>query len=342
MNLHRNTSKILDEISHWGENRKIFDAEGFKLEEDNEGLNSEVDETEVKNGIRLTSDPLENTNTLVSYYKSKSFKPKIQWTKTPRPAGVAVPPWSNNIYVAATDTKMILILNPQKGKIIGKIQTPELLCPHGIAFSKNRKEMYVTDRWRHCIHVFSSFGDYLRNLCSRGNAEGKVRSPEGIAVTPNDDLVVCDTGNDRILILEPITGEQKNSIGWLGRRTVLNMPTSVAVTEDNKIIVADTGNHRIKVFKMDGTKLMEIGSLGRNKGQFRSAEVVAVDPLGFILVGDAGNARIQIFEPSGSLIRVFGGAGDGPGVFKWVSGIAVTPQLDIITTDHKSRRLQIF
>ncbi|KAK9732398.1 NHL repeat [Popillia japonica] len=342
MNLHRNTSKILDDISHWGETRKIFDSDNFKLEEDNEGLNSEVEESQARNGFRMGNNPLENTDALITYYKTKSFIPKLQWTKSPKPAGVAVSPWSNNIYIAATDSQMILILNRQRAKIIGKIQTPEMLCPHGIAFSKNRKEMYVTDKWKHCIHVFSSFGDYLRSLCSKGCTEGKIRCPEGIAVSPYDELVVCDTGNDRVLILDPITGVQKGSIGWLGMRTVLNIPTSVAVTEDNKIIVADTGNHRIKIFNKEGTLLLEIGSIGRNKGQFRSAEVIAVDPLGFILVGDAGNSRIQIFDRSGSLIRVFGGAGYGPGQFKWISGIAVTPQLDIITTDHKSRSLQIF
>ncbi|GJQ76752.1 hypothetical protein Trydic_g15595 [Trypoxylus dichotomus] len=342
MTLHRNTSNVLDEVSQWGETRKIFDSDNFKLEEDNEGLHSEVEESQAKNGIRIGYDPLENADTLETYYKAKSFVPKLQWTKTPRPAGVAVPPWSNNIYIAATDTHMILILNPQRAKIIGKIQTPEMLCPHGIAFSKTRKEMYVTDKWKHCVHVFSSFGDYLRSLCSKGSTIGKIRSPEGIAVTSDDELVVCDTGNDRVLIIDPITGTQNGSIGWSGMRTVLNIPTSVAVTENNKIVVADTGNHRVKVFSRDGTKLLEFGSIGRAKGQFRSAEVVAVDPLGFILVGDAGNSRIQIFDKSGCLVRVFGGAGYGPGQFKWISGIAVTAQLDIITTDHKSRSLQIF
>lgn len=48
------------------------------------------------------------------------------------------------------------------------------------------------------------------------------------------------------------------------------------------------------MFNKDGLLLQEIGAFGRNKGEFRSAEVVAVDCLGFILVGDAGNARIQV------------------------------------------------
>lgn len=53
---------------------------------------------------------------------------------------------------------------------------------------------------------------------------------------------------------------------------------------------------QVKRFNLNGDLLQEIGSFGKNPGQFRSAEVVAVDQLGFILVGDAGNARVNSDE----------------------------------------------
>jgi hypothetical protein len=63
----------------------------------------------------------------------------------------------------------------------------------------------LADKWKHCVHVFSAEGTYLRQLGKMGHAEGNFQSPEGIASGPgpdgNDDqtfLYVCDTGNDRV------------------------------------------------------------------------------------------------------------------------------------------------
>ena len=64
---------------------------------------------------------------------------------------------------------------------------------------------FLADKWKHCVHVFSAEGTYLRHLGKKGYAEGHFQSPEGITSGPgpdgNDDktfLYVCDTGNDRV------------------------------------------------------------------------------------------------------------------------------------------------
>lgn len=124
--------------------------------------------------------------------------------------------------------------------------------------------------------------------------------------------------------------------------TELNAPTSVAVTND-RVIVLDSGNRRVKVYnKQDKSKIVEFGSTGQRKGQFRQPEVLAVDPMGYILVGDSGNCRVQVFKPSGQLVRVFGGYGTQPGQFGWISGIHVTKQLDIIISDTKNHSVNFF
>ena len=124
--------------------------------------------------------------------------------------------------------------------------------------------------------------------------------------------------------------------------TELNAPTSVAVTND-RVVVLDSGNGRIKVYnKQDKSKIIEFGSMGQRKGQFRHPEVLAVDPMGYILVGDSGNCRVQVFKPTGQLVRVFGGLGSQPGKFGWISGIHVTKQLDIIISDTKNHSVNFF
>lgn len=287
------------------------------------------------------NNPLENLQSLFKFYRTHKFVPKLVWKKCPRPTGLGIPPWAKrHLYIAASDTKMVSVLDMETNKVVGHLTSDEMLCPRSLAFSERRKEIFVVDKWKHCIHVFSSTGEYLRTLSGRGTGEGKLLSPEGLTIGQNDELIVCDTGNNRIIILDPDKGIQMGTIGVVDKKTEFNAPTSV-IYFDGKIIVADCGNNRIKVFTTKGEKTLEFGSMGKNKAQFRSPEVVTVDPMGFIVVGDSGNRRVQVFNFDGELIRVFGGFGNNPGKFVWISGLVVSPQMDFVVSDHKNKSVQI-
>lgn len=166
----------------------------------------------------------------------------------------------------------------------------------------------------------------------KSTVKSEMHGPEDVAIGPNGEIIVCDTGNNRLLMLDPNT---LNVTNFVGRG--LSIPTSVTVSGKN-IIVADSGNNRVKIFDLVEGLIEEIGTVGNGKGQFRSPEVVAVDCMGFILVGDAGNARIQVFQPNGQFVKILS-IKEG---FGWISGIHVTPELDIIATDRKERSLRIF
>ncbi|KAJ8926023.1 hypothetical protein NQ315_009878 [Exocentrus adspersus] len=327
MNLHRETAKLLDEVYHFGEARLIFDPESFKVDQDTEGVYNDLEDNAAATPSK-TDNPFESVVAMAKHYRSRSSVPKLVWTKCPRPGGLGIPPWdTTKLLIAAMDSHNILVLDRSRFKLVDRISHPDMLCPSALAFSNTRKEIFASDKWKHCVHVFSSEGQYLRSACNE-----KLSCPDGIAMGPNEELIVCDTGNDRVLVLDSASGAVLTNIG-----NKLHVPTSVAVYGAN-VIVADTGNHRIKIFTMNGGLVGEFGCLGRNRGQFRSAEVVAVDCLGFIFVGDAGNARIQVFQPDGTLVKIIG-SGKG---FRWVSGIYVTPELDIIATDCKTRTLLVF
>lgn len=134
---------------------------------------------------------------------------RLLWTKCPRPGGVGIAPWdTSKIYVAATDTNNILVLDRSKFKLIKKINNPEMLCPTNLAFSKKYEEMFVTDKWKHCVHVFSCDGDYMKNFNGLG-----LKSPDGIAVGPNEEVVICDTGNNRVIAIDAESGALLYTIG---------------------------------------------------------------------------------------------------------------------------------
>ncbi|OWR52805.1 hypothetical protein KGM_202929B, partial [Danaus plexippus plexippus] len=289
---------------------------------------------------------------------SRNFIPHYSWRKTSRPCGVGVSPWNNHLYICGMDSHSVLVVERTQAKIVSRLSCEGMLCPVHIAFMKPLGEIYVTDKWKHCIHVFSKDGDYLRSLGQKGSRVGMLRSPEGIATDNiSNQIYVVDTGNDRVQVLDTegkfidqygvATRAQTSNTAnvWTQQETLcteFNAPTAVAVTKD-RVIVLDSGNRRVKIYnKQDKNKITEFGSLGHRKGQFRQPEVLTVDPLGFILVGDSGNCRVQIFKPNGQLVRVFGGLGADPGKFGWISGIYVTKQLDIIVSDTKNHNVNFF
>lgn len=60
----------------------------------------------------------------------RSFVPKLVWNKCPRPAGLAIPPWDDNkLYIAATDSHYVLILDRSKFKLIDKSVSPCISIP---------------------------------------------------------------------------------------------------------------------------------------------------------------------------------------------------------------------
>lgn len=294
-------------------------------------------------------------------FRNNNFKPKLVWTKCSRPAGVGLAPWTHEetgqqlLYIAGTDSRLIYGIDRTKGRIIHRITCDDMVFPNGITFSHERKEIFVSDKWQHCIFVFSKDGEFLRSLGSKGDMEGYFRSPEGIAIGSNNSIYVCDTGNDRVQCLNILDGRMLLQFGLIKKEQLVKSiqnknisvssdllsPTGVSFYDDY-IIVLDSGHKRVKVFNTKGQKLSEFGITGSLKGQFKFPEVLAIDSLGFIFVGDGGNARIQVYQPNGQLVTTFGNRGSSAGKFGWISGIHVTKDLEVIVTDHKNHTVQIF
>lgn len=80
--------------------------------------------------------------------------------------------------------------------------------------------------------------------------EKKMRSPQGITVA-NNKVYICDTGNNRILVLNRVSKEdfeviqEIDTIGGNVEVNTLSGPTDLAVSEDGNIFICDPGNQRI-------------------------------------------------------------------------------------------------
>lgn len=119
-------------------------------------------------------------------------------------------------------------------------------------------KLLLTDKWKHCIFVFDHKGELVRRMCSKGYGESELRSPEGITLHPERNvLYIADTGNNRVQVLERdgtyldcIGPKNKHASGTVrsckSGPSQLNQPTDVAVTT-TRVVVADSGNHKVKV-----------------------------------------------------------------------------------------------
>ena len=154
--------------------------------------------------------------------------------------------------------------------------------------------------------------------------------PTGVAVDARGRVLVADTGNDRIRVLDG--GDWADYVGF--RR-----PMDVAASGD-RLYVADTGNARVVVVS-DQPRVLVIGGYGTGDGRFQRPVAVAVDPDGDLYVVDAGQHRIQKFDAAGKFLTAWGGFGPHAGLFGHPADVA-WHEGRVYVADADNHRVQVF
>lgn len=216
-----------------------------------------------------------------------------------------------------------------------------LVKPFDVAAFQGR--VYVTDSIQRWVVMFDIPGGRFVEF---GKEEpGQLSKPTGIAVTPAGDVLVADTGIQRVMVYDT-DGRYLRAIGSPEQ---LQRPVDVAVDwRRGRVYVVDTGGiesreHRVVVYDWtSGQHLQSIGTRGEAEGQFNLPLQVAVDPDGDIYVTDSGNFRVQAFNPDGSFRLAFGSLGRYPGQFARPKGIATDPAGNVYVVDTAFGNFQIF
>ena len=89
-----------------------------------------------------------------------------------------------------------------------------------------------------------------------GAPVGAFRNPQDLCVSPDGDVYIADTGNNRIVVLAQdlktvrriITGFEAE-----GAAQTFSAPSGVAISEKHRLYIADSLNRRIVVLEPDGT-----------------------------------------------------------------------------------------
>ncbi|HXF04152.1 MAG TPA: hypothetical protein VNM72_01900 [Blastocatellia bacterium] len=166
----------------------------------------------------------------------------------------------------------------------------------------------------------------------------QLRFPRGLAFDKDGNLLIADTGNNRIrrlekmedkVVINTLAGSGPSGFagdGGPAKDAQLNGPRGIAVDASGNIYIADTGNHRIR--QIDGTlRITTIAGDGikgfagdgedATKARLNTPIAVAVSSTGDLYIADTGNNRIRrvsagkITTVAGTGFPIFSGDG-GP------------------------------
>lgn len=220
----------------------------------------------------------------------------------------------------------------------------------GTRFSKpfdvavHRGRVFVSDTVARVVFALDFAEGRSFRIGDKGD-DGDLAKPLGIAVDGQGRLYVVD-GNLRRVTVYDRSGRFRSAFGG---KDVLDRPTGIAVSRDgSRAYVVDVGgvrseNHRIHVFDpRNGRLVHQIGSRGKQEGEFNLPRDVTIGRDGRLYVSDGGNFRVQVLSVEGDFIRAWGKAGLRFGQFSRPKGIATDPEGNVYVVDTAFGNFQIF
>ena len=158
----------------------------------------------------------------------------------------------------------------------------------------------------------------------------KFKYPRGVAIGPNDEVVIIDHGNTEGIIFDKDL-KVIRTFGQGSGDSKLNDPAGVAV-DHNVIAVSEYDDHVVKLFSLQGDYRSKFGSRGSGDGQFIHPQGLCFNSIGLLYVVDNSNYRVQVFRGNVFLFK-FGSEGHNPGQFQIPRYIAVDSSDQVYVTD---------
>ena len=172
----------------------------------------------------------------------------------------------------------------------------QLTRPTGLAFDPASNLLWVVDTGEHHLVALNAEGEIARTIGERGSAPGEFNFPTYLALTPAGQLLISDTLNFRVQLVET-SGEVLATFGGLGDGPgALSKPKGVAMDGDGHVYVVDALFDNVQIFDEGGRLLLHFGDHGSAPGSFwLPAGLLMVDGRR-LYVADSYNQRIQVFD----------------------------------------------
>jgi trimeric autotransporter adhesin len=320
------------------------------------------------------------------------------------PTGVVLDS-DGNIYIGDTRDQRIRIVTKSTG-IISTFAGSGIFCadptgpcgdgaalkkaqfhnPSGLAMN-SAGNLYIADEWDYEIRETTTGADPTVTTYAGTGVQGyagdgerliyaEFDDPLAVALSPNGDIVVADTGNSRVRQIVPATSKTYamistvaggGSIGDAGPASSASLANPIAVAWDStgtNYYIADSANNRIR--EVSGGTISTVAGTGQEGyvGENQSAvsafldapNSVALDSAGDIFLADLGNSVVrEVTAASGNISTVAGSGGTcidptnpcgdgGPAVYasiSYPSSVAVDGNGNLYIADYYSNRIRV-
>lgn len=248
--------------------------------------------------------------------------------------------WKDSVHFRNGDPADLVIGQPNlltNGANVGSpSQSPSatsLSAPAGLAVNPGDGTLYVADFHNNRVLRYprpvaqsgqitpdAVIGqvDFTSSTSAAVNASS-LKNPEGLAIGPNGDLFVADSGNNRVLEFPAGAGNGASALRVYGQPNMfssvkpsqvsaqtLSSPQGIVVDGASNLYVADSGSNRALAFPntsvapaAGAVATFVIGqtsfSASSATGAFKTPVDVGVDSSGNIFVSDSGNNRVLTY-----------------------------------------------
>jgi sugar lactone lactonase YvrE len=197
-----------------------------------------------------------------------------------------------------------------------------LHTPAGVAVSVEG-DLFIAERGAHRVRlVLAHSGSIVTAAGSGGSGyagdngpatSARFHAPEGVALAPNGDLYVADTGNHVVRRVARATGIVTTVVGTGapggagdgGPATAAQLrgPRSLAFGPAGDLYIADTGNHRVRRVEMQSGIITTVAGTGApgfsgdggasSQARLHAPAGLAVSPSGTYFLADQVNGRVR-------------------------------------------------
>jgi streptogramin lyase len=174
---------------------------------------------------------------------------------------MVVPDRSGLIYNTEAGNARVQWFTPKDKQMVpvgafGTAEPPAFDNPEGIARDDAAGQLYVTNNspTEGAVRVYDSRGLMLGQIAGPGTGPGQLTSPRGIDIGPHGQVLVADTGSNKLQVFAPFSagGAFIEAYGGNGE---LNAPVDVASAPGAWVYVTDSGSGRVVRFHFDDSDL---------------------------------------------------------------------------------------